>query len=60
MSSDLNTALRAALYQAYKGKTPEEIRNAIEVMCDPVEVVAVVKQKLKDEDAKRNKEDCPQ
>ncbi|GHU93465.1 hypothetical protein FACS1894208_03000 [Clostridia bacterium] len=50
MPSDLNTALRAALYQAYKGKTPEEIRNAIEVMCDPVEVVAVVQKKIKEEE----------
>ncbi|GHV38267.1 hypothetical protein FACS18949_18500 [Clostridia bacterium] len=54
MSQETNVILRGLLYAAKKAKTLEEIIDAIEVASDPVDVVAVVDKKLKEE-AERNK-----
>ncbi|GHV09809.1 hypothetical protein FACS1894217_14690 [Clostridia bacterium] len=54
MSKETDVILRGLLYSAKKAKTLEEVIDAIEVVSDPVDVVAVVEKKLKAE-ADRNK-----
>ncbi|GHU92204.1 hypothetical protein FACS1894202_14630 [Clostridia bacterium] len=51
---ETDVILRGLFYSARKAKTLEEVIDAIRVVSDPVEVVAVVEKQLKEE-AERNK-----
>jgi hypothetical protein len=49
MAYETAAILRSVLYTLKTAASLEAATNAIQVMCDPVDVIAVVEKQLKDE-----------